>query len=59
VDAGALAKVRVKGVIGQTGGSHTVRAQAGSYTIQDATWKGAVDALTTHDFTGGLHACVG
>jgi len=54
--ADRLAKVTVKGVISQTGGSHGIRADTGSHKIQDATWKGVIDAANDHYFTGGLHA---
>jgi len=57
VDAFTLSKVAVKGVIGQTGGLHEIRAASGSFAVQDATWKGTIGAGADH-FFAGLRACV-
>jgi len=44
-DAGSLPReYPQKGAIRQTGGSHQIRAHAGSYRLQDRTWKSVVDA---------------
>jgi len=55
IDAGALRKVKVKGVISEDdsdGDVDEIHADSASFSIADATWKGVVDVTHDHWFDG-------